>query len=271
MGNLNNCYSTKKCEFKVDADCVIYNFTDPQAPNYLTNLGLPNGTSVKQFMEKVDQQYSNLIIQNMQFQKTAADDLTSFKSLQAVSITSIKQDIDAQQSALIEEINTELTSVKTNMASLTSYVGAATDLSFSNTQGLITAVKTDSSIELSVDTDKFFNLFLDKLQTDKMLRAKLSQIMSASINENYVYSPTTINVIPNLTSASVSWNEIDNVDGYYVYYAQPGQSYTKIGPASINGMTIPGLTPDTVYEVAIQAFNNNEVSALSVAVEFKTK
>jgi len=43
------------CVEKMDADCVIYNLGNPAGASSLHNLNLPNGSSVKSIMERVDQ------------------------------------------------------------------------------------------------------------------------------------------------------------------------------------------------------------------------
>lgn len=43
------------CVEKMDADCVIYNLGNPNGASSLHNLNLPNGSSVKSIVERVDQ------------------------------------------------------------------------------------------------------------------------------------------------------------------------------------------------------------------------
>lgn len=47
------------CDKKMDAQCVVYHLMEPTAINKLTCLGLPNGVTLEQFMEAVDDAICN--------------------------------------------------------------------------------------------------------------------------------------------------------------------------------------------------------------------
>lgn len=48
------CAKDSTCKQKIDASCVVYKFNDINGLSQLTNLNLPTGTTLEQFMIAVD-------------------------------------------------------------------------------------------------------------------------------------------------------------------------------------------------------------------------
>jgi hypothetical protein len=67
-----------------------------------------------------------------------------------------------------------------------------------------------------------------------------------------------------VASASLSWDPVDGVQGYYVYYGTESQgsfgscSYPNKVFTPAPSATVTGLTPDTTYYFAVSAFNGVE-------------
>ena len=68
--NVNNtcaptdpCVVDTSCPVNLDTDCVYYNKFG-QSQSYLTNLGLPNGTSLKLILEQIDESLGFLTAYN---------------------------------------------------------------------------------------------------------------------------------------------------------------------------------------------------------------
>jgi Fibronectin type III domain len=65
-------------------------------------------------------------------------------------------------------------------------------------------------------------------------------------------------------SASLSWDPVDGVHGYYVYYGTESQgssgscSYPNKVFTSSPAATVAGLDPNTIYYFAVSAFNGLE-------------
>jgi hypothetical protein len=69
-----NCTdSTNKCGFKMDAECVFYNYQKQSEPSLLHNIGYPNNTNLKLILEKIDELLGvtgNIILANNGLNKT---------------------------------------------------------------------------------------------------------------------------------------------------------------------------------------------------------
>lgn len=77
------CSTATLCRFKLDANCVLYNYANSNAPNYLPILGLPNGTTLYTFMNSVDAYLGGLrtnVISNgcLTFTKTVVSGINTF-------------------------------------------------------------------------------------------------------------------------------------------------------------------------------------------------
>lgn len=108
---------------------------------------------------------------------------------------------------------------------------------------------------------------------DNELRAQFKQIVQDLDGEVVVYSPSRINVIPSAINARIDWNETNGSESYYVYYGIPGSGvgYNRLPPVQVNAVTIPGLEPNTTYEVFVRAVKGGHLSPVGVKVEFRTQ
>lgn len=125
-------------------------------------------------------------------------------------------------------------------------------------------------IELS-NINSIANNIIDEITKDSILSSKLLQLVNLLANKkDLVFAPQDIMVLPNIVSALVRWETIENAKVYTVHLKKPNGEVVRLKTFN-NGVTIPNLEEDTNYEVSITSTNQNGLeSSFSKSTLFKT-
>ena len=144
-------------------------------------------------------------------------------------------------------------------------------LTFTNSE--VSLSKNGNDISVTIDMEKFLDKFIDKIKSSSILISKYKQLnVFTNDPENFALAPYEVTSTPGRTTLLIKWSDMGSGTTYDVYYRVEGEiGYNKLTPTMQLGITIPGLTPDTNYEVYVTSTNTaNKVSAPSEIIKTKT-
>lgn len=114
---------------------------------------------------------------------------------------------------------------------------------------------------------------LDTINSDDQLKTKFAKnVLNVSHPEDFVFPPEQIEAIPSVTTIKINWETVKFADTYKVFIAKAGEAnYKQLQDTSYTTVTIPGLTPDTEYNIYIIASKESgQLSSSSKIVSAKT-
>lgn len=126
----------------------------------------------------------------------------------------------------------------------------------------------------SADSKKVItNDLLDSIASDDQLKTKFAKnVLLVSHAEDFVFPPEGIEVIPSITTFKVNWESIQYADIYKVFIAKDGEpNYKQLHDVTNTSIVIPGLIPDTKYNIyIISAKSSGQISTSSKLVSATT-
>lgn len=140
-------------------------------------------------------------------------------------------------------------------------------LSLSNleiTSNDLTSTISTNHIELGINYTNFLTNFVNFIKENNTNTSIFGQLFSYINNpSNFINAPYQISAIPSITTILIEWTNINEASTYIVYkriYATG--NFESVGTTPSLGMTISGLTQNTLYEfyvVSVSASGNQSL------------
>jgi hypothetical protein len=223
------------CIEKMDADCVIYNLSNPSGASSLHNMNLPNGSSIKSIIERIDQLFA---ITNPQ---ANAESYTA--AIEALGTT----DTIVNTAELLTEIARQVTVAKQLVSNLQNY----TQNQLGQINKLINDINNPAIAAGPVDIHDTIGEVLEKLGNAlKVLQEALPAISTAEGNQLQVAADGGLFVKGySFPVSALAGNALSlKPDGYYVNQSPNGLSNEQLMEMLIN----TGLNADPNNTLSIK-------------------